>query len=961
VVPTGAAGPKLMRSRSSWALAVTDSVPVGLYALRITAAGEKEFLFVSRRLLEMLQLSREEVLAQESLVRDRIHPQDRDSFEQQMLESIDIGVPLHWEGRLLIDGAVTWARIESMPQPQSDGSCVWQGVMSDITALKQKELDLQRLLDNAPIAIAVNSLTDADPAITYLNRQFVRTLGYDRATIPRLSDWSRLAYPDAAYRAEIMGRWAVALERARQEAGTVETIEAQVTAADGRRRDVVFSAVVLQEQLVISMLDVTERRQAERQLQQARLELAETALAITEAIPLGTYTMLQAPDGGLASFVFMSERFLEICGLEREAAAADPLNAFACVHPDDYDAWLARNAAVFATKSPFYGETRIVVEGKVRWISAESIPRQLPDGSTVWEGVLIDITERIVTQQRLQDNEARLRRILDYLPIPIISSRTVDGPEQPFVNRLFTSTFGYTPEQVATQDDWFRRAYPDADQRRAHWLQWHEDLAQASRSGGLVVPREYAVTCHDGRVKDVLISALLLEDQVVVALVDISERNRAEQQLRQERAQLALTLESLLDPHITLEPQRDAAGRPVEFLCRDANLAAGSDLQQPQDQLLARPLAELLPADPAIDLFERCAVVLESGEPLALNEVPFQRGAMGRQGWWDLRVVRVGEDLSCTWRDVSDRVEASRRLAASEQQYRLLADNSSDVVMQLAEDGTTRWVSPSLTAMLGWQPAEWIGRLGTEFLEHRGDADQYRVNQERLRAGHTIVARDRVRAKTGQWHWTETHASPFRDANGDIDGIVASFRTIDAEVKAEQELARMARTDELTGLLNRREVLARIDSSTGPAPRSGQHTAALFCDLDAFKPINDRHGHAAGDALLRVLAERIRGCLRSQDLAARLGGDELLVVLQGVRDLDSAVAIAETIRVAALAPVATPAGELQISLSIGVTLALPGESSDALIARADAAMYEAKRVGRNRVIPIPAPEAITGP
>lgn len=824
VLPIAPAELKLVRSRSSWALAVTESVPVGLYALRISAAGDKEFLFVSRRWLEMLRLTREEVLAQESLAFNRVHPEDRDSFGQHWQASIDAGETLYWEGRLLIEGSVSWVRIEGIPQPQSDGSCVWQGVMSDITALKHKELDLQRLLDNAPIAIALNSLTDADPAITYVNRQFVRTLGYGRDTIPRLSDWSRLAYPDPAYRARIMERWAEALELARQQEGTVGTLEAEVMTADGRRLAVVFSAVVLEEMLVVSMLDITQRRQAEEQLQQARLQLAETALAVTEAIPVGTYTMLQPPDGGMASFAFMSERFLAICGLEREAAAADPFNAFACVHPDDYDAWLARNAEAFATRLPFYGETRIVVDGEVRWISAESIPRQLSDGSVVWEGVLIDITERICTQRRLQDNESRLRRILD----------------------------------------------------------------------------------------------------------------------------------SLLDPHITLEPLRDAAGRPVEFVCRDANQAAGADLQLPREQLLGRSLAALLPAEPAIDLPGQCAVVLESGAPLALNEVPFRREALGRQGWLDLRVVRVGEALSCTWRDVSDRVEAARRLAASELQYRLLAENSSDVVMQLTGDGTIVWVSPSLTATLGWKPEEWVGRLSTEFLEHEGNASHYRDNLEALRAGRTVVARDRVRARDGRWHWAETHASPFRNSSGEIDGIVSSFRTIDAEVKAEQELARLARTDELTGLLSRREVLARIDSFTSHSPRNGQRTAALFCDLDAFKPVNDRYGHATGDELLRVLAKRIRDCLRSQDLAARLGGDELLVVLQGVQDLDNAVAIAEKIREAAQAPVATVAGELQISLSIGVTLAQPGESSDALIARADAGMYEAKRVGRNCVIPIPA-------
>ncbi|MCS5691431.1 GGDEF domain-containing protein [Cyanobium sp. FGCU-6] len=172
---------------------------------------------------------------------------------------------------------------------------------------------------------------------------------------------------------------------------------------------------------------------------------------------------------------------------------------------------------------------------------------------------------------------------------------------------------------------------------------------------------------------------------------------------------------------------------------------------------------------------------------------------------------------------------------------------------------------------------------------------------------------------------------------------------------AERLLERQARTDDLTGLLNRREALGRIDRLTTGEHRRGQREALLFCDLDRFKGTNDHYGHAAGDLVLCAVAERIRGFLRAEDLAARVGGDELLVVLRGVQCKENALTIAEKIRSAVQEPVLTPAGAVQVSLSIGVTLVAPGEGTDALIARADAAMYEAKQEGRNRVIPIAAP------
>lgn len=302
--------------------------------------------------------------------------------------------------------------------------------------------------------------------------------------------------------------------------------------------------------------------------------------------------------------------------------------------------------------------------------------------------------------------------------------------------------------------------------------------------------------------------------------------------------------------------------------------------------------------------------------------------------------------------DITDLVNAQQALARSEERFRLLSENTADVVIQVAPDGTLRWVSPSVTAMLGWRPEEWIGRRGADFLDHQGTAEQYQRNLERLRAGHTVVARDRVRAKDGRWHWAETHATAFRDAAGRIDGFVASFRLIDTEIAAEQELLRRAGTDSLTALLNREEMFLQIERLMGRHQRRGQKLAVLFCDLDHFKAVNDLHGHLAGDAVLQEIGARVRSCLRASDLAARIGGDELMVVLTGLQDQEDAEAIAEKLRLAAHAPVPTPAGEVRVSLSVGVAVALPDESLNALMARADAAMYAAKQQGRDRVVTI---------
>lgn len=267
-------------------------------------------------------------------------------------------------------------------------------------------------------------------------------------------------------------------------------------------------------------------------------DLGRTALNITEAIPVGTYTMVLEPGSELASFRFMSERFLELTGLEREGALADPLKAFACVHPDDYDTWLQLNAEAFQNKAPFFGQTRVVVKGEVRWITAESIPRDLPDGSTVWEGVLIDVTDRILAQKQLEKSQETLKKILNNIPVAIslAAFEARQGTSQPkarisFINETFERTFGYTLNEIPTQEAWEVRAFPDPDYRREVFEQWDQAMERAMAQKGRIEQAEYRVQAKDGRSLQVLINAVGLEDGALVALIDVTRMRHAEREL----------------------------------------------------------------------------------------------------------------------------------------------------------------------------------------------------------------------------------------------------------------------------------------------------------------------------------------------------------------------------------------------------------------------------------------------
>jgi len=181
----------------------------------------------------------------------------------------------------------------------------------------------------------------------------------------------------------------------------------------------------------------------------------------------------------------------------------------------------------------------------------------------------------------------------------------------------------------------------------------------------------------------------------------------------------------------------------------------------------------------------------------------------------------------------------------------------------------------------------------------------------------------------------------------------AEIARVNAElVKLNEELQIQARFDALTGLVNRRHFLERLDGELHRSARFGLPCSLAILDIDRFKSVNDQYGHAAGDAVLRTFAQTLGQCLRSSDLAARFGGEEFAVLMPQT-SVDGATELAERIRVAVQnTPVSGEGDVLRVSVSIGVAQ-WSGENPEQLIARADNAMYAAKSAGRNQVCASP--------
>ena len=296
---------------------------------------------------------------------------------------------------------------------------------------------------------------------------------------------------------------------------------------------------------------------------------------------------------------------------------------------------------------------------------------------------------------------------------------------------------------------------------------------------------------------------------------------------------------------------------------------------------------------------------------------------------------------------------------AGDLRFRLLAEHSIDLIVAVDADLAIRYASPIARSMLGCEPGALHGRTLAELLapEDRAAFITRHFTQVARRGNGPDLFR--ALRPDGSTLWVEARVAALPPGNGLGDYLVtlrdATRRKLneDALGVANEELSALASTDALTSLPNRRQFDATLSKEWYRALREAAPLALLMIDVDRFKSLNDRFGHPVGDAFLarvgRVIRDNVR---RAGDLAARYGGEEFAVILPGTLST-GALDIAEHIRraVAATDTRNIVAGGYPLSVSIGVAALVPlaGGGSAALIHSADAALYQAKRSGRNRV------------
>jgi diguanylate cyclase (GGDEF)-like protein/PAS domain S-box-containing protein len=297
--------------------------------------------------------------------------------------------------------------------------------------------------------------------------------------------------------------------------------------------------------------------------------------------------------------------------------------------------------------------------------------------------------------------------------------------------------------------------------------------------------------------------------------------------------------------------------------------------------------------------------------------------------------------------DITSLRDAQLQQQRSERRLRAIADNVPVLISYIDREHRLQFANKTFQDWMGIEPAQALGShlkavLGPELYAQRQRPLEQALAGERVEFETTFTA-------LGVTRHLHIVYEPDRQPDGQIAGVYGLSSDVSVRKDEEQRLQELAHFDALTGLPNRREFESRLQLAVARARRQRQAMAVIFMDVDHFKAINDGYGHAVGDAVLKEFAARIAHAVRSTDTAARLAGDEFVVILEGLQSDAEASRVAAKLVDTIRPPMLLPDGsELSITTSLGMACwSGSGDGAQDILQRADRALYRAKAAGRD--------------
>ena len=322
--------------------------------------------------------------------------------------------------------------------------------------------------------------------------------------------------------------------------------------------------------------------------------------------------------------------------------------------------------------------------------------------------------------------------------------------------------------------------------------------------------------------------------------------------------------------------------------------------------------------------------------------------------YWSRPMYRDGQLVGAVvnFIDISERKRMEQALRESEERYRLISSVATDLLYSCVqtEDGflAVDWATASVDRIFGYTLDEILEQGWWRRYVHPEDLSEFDRNIAHLAPGQRSECELRILAKDGSTHYIRAYTLAVGAEDGHTrNRLYGACQDITERRQAEARIEFLAHHDVLTGLPNRVLLRDRFEQALARAQRSQKHVAMLFLDLDNFKMVNDTLGHAAGDKLLLEAVTRLIHCTRDSDTISRQGGDEFILLLNEIPDMETVERVAADILRQLAEPVEINGYAMNASCSIGISLyPQDGSDFDSLLQKADTAMYNAKDAGR---------------
>jgi diguanylate cyclase (GGDEF)-like protein/PAS domain S-box-containing protein len=561
-------------------------------------------------------------------------------------------------------------------------------------------------------------------------------------------------------------------------------------------------------------------------------------------------------------------------------------------------------------------------------------------------GVSVDISEQKAAREALAAAEARHRTLIEHIPAvtytePIgVATSTVATT---FISPQIEQLTGYPFECWETIPNFGDSiVHPDDRERRMQHIAETDSTHEPYNI-------DYRIVHRDGHIVWLHNEALLVHDHEGNPLywqgfiTDITARKDAAEAMRRSEAWLQSLMKNASDTICVIGPDGN-----VIYQSSSIERLTGYT----PEEIVGGSVAELLHPDDLPIIGERLSRIMATPG----IHPPIIYRARHKDGTWrSIEAIPTnllddpsvgGIVLNC--RDVTERQQAETILRESEERFRALVQHGSDLVSILDKDGTIRFESPSIEHILGYGVDDLIGVSALD-LTHPDDGERVMAAVASIHADRHLrePVSYRFRHADGTWRWLES-TGRLVDGAGGIDGAVINSRDVTERMALEEQLEYQALHDDLTELPNRALLLDRLDQCVARSHRYHESIAVLFLDLDNFKLVNDSLGHAAGDDVLVLVAQRLRHAIREGDTVARFGGDEFVIVLGHPIAIEDAIDVANRISTAIAEPLQVEGRELLVAASIGIAFATGTQADrDDLLRHADIALYRAKSKGRN--------------